>query len=130
MDILSCKEWQVPCFCVQKPFDLSCDICSDQKTLDISIVMDIVRKIVGEIKFKGDSVWVRNALAHLIWKFSAYGKALFDNDCKFLTATNLLHHMVKRYKDEFEEGKRSFFQRVLEKDTPAGVHFVGKICAI
>lgn len=38
--------------------------------------------------------------------------------------------MAILYKREFEEGKRSFFQRVLEKDAMIGSHFVAVIAAI
>ena len=87
-------------------------------------------KAVGQKKFRGDAVWTKNAVTHLVWKLSAYGKALLDNEMKFLTATNLVHHLLKCYNREFEDGQRSFFQRVLEKDTPAGAHFVGVLAGI
>ena len=69
----------------------------------------ILKYIVGETKFKADPVWVENTIAHLLWKLAAYGKALFENEQKFLSPANILHHTLLCYKKEFEEGRRSFF---------------------
>ena len=70
---------------------------------------EILKKAIGQTKFRGDSVWTQNALSHLLWKFAAYGRDFEENEHKFLTAMNLLYHLLKVYKREFEDGKRSFF---------------------
>jgi hypothetical protein len=43
---------------------------------------------------------------------------------------NILYHLGKRYRREFIEGKRSFFQRVIQKDEGPGSHFVGVVSGI
>ena len=70
-------------------------------------------------KFKGDDLWTQNALSHILWKLSSYGKALSQDELKYLKPVNVMHHLTLAYKKEFTEGKRSFFQRVVEKDTPS-----------
>ena len=43
---------------------------------------------------------------------------------------NILYHLAKRYRREFVEGKRSFFQRIVQKDEGPGSHFVGFVSGI
>ena len=104
IDLWTCREFQIPCFCQAKPYQLNCEVCSDKKVLEVSKVTDIMSKGIRQKKFLGDAVWTKNAATHLIWKLSAYGKALLDNEMKFLTATNLVHHLLKCYNREFDEG--------------------------
>ena len=88
---------------------MNCEVCNDTKVLSLESIMDILRKVIGEKRFKGDILWTQNAVAHLLWKLSAYGKALHGDDMKFVTTANLLHHILLSYDREFEEGLRSFF---------------------
>ena len=60
---------------------------------------------------------------------AAYGLQLRQDEEEFLTARNVMYHIYILYEDEFEGSKRSFFQKILEKDEVAGRHFVGVIAA-
>ena len=88
-----------------------------------------MKEIIGP-KYKGDTVWVSNAYAHVVWKLAAYSLEFKQDEEAFLSAKNVMYHILIRYKDEFNGSRRSFFQKVLEKDDIAGRHFVGVVAAI
>jgi len=70
---------------------------------------------------------VINALAHTVWKLHAY-HSVIDRDCLHLES--VVYHLLKRYRKEFERAKRSFFQRVTQKDESATAHFVAVVAGL
>ena len=69
---------------------------------------EVLKEIVGN-NYKENKAWVSNAYAHVVWKMSAYGLQLKQNEEEFLNAKNIMHHIYNLYLAEFEETKRSFF---------------------
>lgn len=111
---------------------MNCEVCADKRSLGLATMNKLLQKTLAltHAKFNGDDLWTQNALSHILWKLSAYGKALNQDEFKYLKPVNVMHHLTLAYKKEFTEGKRSFFQRVVEKDTPAQSHFVAVVGAI
>ena len=108
---------------------MNCEVCSDMKEINSTKCNDILQEVIGQ-KYKADPVWISNAYAHTIWKLAAYGLEIKSDEEAFLTAKNVMYHLLALYKDEFNGSRRSFFQKVLEKDDVAGRHFVGIVAAI
>ena len=127
---MKCQLSLIRCACVSISGTASnCEVCSDMKEISSAKCNDVLKEIIGQ-KYKGDQSWVSNAYAHIVWKMAAYGLELKQDEEAFLSAKNVMYHILQLYKDEFEGSRRSFFQKVLEKDDIAGRHFVGIIAAI
>jgi hypothetical protein len=62
-----------------------------------------------------DQEWAMNAFSHTVWKLAGFQSRL---NHEILNIENIIYGMIKRYHREFSRGKRSFFQRVLQKDEP------------
>ena len=77
--------------------------------LSVAKISEILKEIIGGSKCHADVIWTENAIANALWKLAAYGKTLCENELKFLSAINIIYHVLKSYKKEFEEGQRSFF---------------------
>ena len=107
----------------------NCEICGDKKEISNAKLNEVLKELISP-KYKADQVWVANAYSHVVWKMASYGLQLKQDEEEFLSAKNVMYHILKLYKDEFEGSKRSFFQKVLERDDVAGRHFVGVIAAI
>ena len=77
-----------------------------------------------------DAIWVENAFQHVIWKLSTLRHAEPNMRSMYLSAQNIVYHVMKKYNKEFVQGKQSFFQRVLQEDEQIQRHFVGVVAAI
>ena len=68
-----------------------------------------------------------NALAHTVWKLNAYQTIV---NKELVNLENIVYHVLKRYTKEFVRAKRSYFQRVTQKDEAASTHFLGLVAGI
>ena len=57
-----------------------------------------------------DQEWAVNAYAHSVWKLNSYQRIVKN---ELLNVENIVYNCLKRYKREFCEGKKSFFQRII-----------------
>ena len=63
-----------------------------------------------------DRTWTHNAFSQIVWKLACYEQLFEVPQC--LSMFNILHNLVGRLQREFPaegEGKKSFFQKVLDK---------------
>ena len=103
-------------------------LCDSKKRLTIQDLTAVLTHFYSPKSEEFDSDWTLNAFAHIVWKLNSHQFLHPQRD--LMSLENILYHLAKRYRREFIEGKRSFFQRVVQKDEGPGSHFVGFVSGI
>eukprot|EP00347_Sterkiella_histriomuscorum_P014076 403362253 len=138
-DIKSAKHFMVNCICPGQSdhndkfynkrlsSEILCKICSDKHRINYVELLKIFEVILKPSFEEFDQEWMMNAYSHVIWKFANFEVL---TGLKLLNFENITFKILQKYNNEFKEGKRSFLQRIMQKDEGAHQHFIAVVSSI
>ncbi|CDW88389.1 breast cancer type 2 susceptibility protein [Stylonychia lemnae] len=112
-NIFSGAKFQVDCICMRqsKVLKVTCEICEDKTKIVPTDILRIFEKVLKPTSEEFDIDWIQNCFNHVIWKLANYSN-------------------IDQYHHEFTQGKRTFFQRIVQKDEGCHQHFVGVVASL
>ncbi|CDW89220.1 breast cancer type 2 susceptibility protein [Stylonychia lemnae] len=106
-----------------KQIIIECEICQNQKYIGHFELHKILStNLQGVVKSQEfDQYWTENQYSQIVWKLNAY-QQFFKIQC--LNFYNTLAALQQRMKKEFLQAKKSFFQKVIQKEASISSHSV------
>ena len=110
-------------------YKISCRLWANSSFLDSTSVHKIIQEMV-KLKYENRKIpnefcpeWTQHHMRFSLWKLFAYERN-WKEHLQFWNPENLIHDLMRKFNLEFEQGKRSFLQRVVEGDEQASRHAV------
>jgi hypothetical protein len=132
LPILCLKDtefYAAECLCLRQDSSktVECEICKGKRRVTHVEIYNMMTQMLRPKSEEFDQEWTLNAYQHVIWKLNAYQEIL---NLETVNLENIIYNVGKRYRKEFIRGKKSFFQRIVQKDEAANSQFVSVVAGV
>ncbi|CAI2385555.1 unnamed protein product [Moneuplotes crassus] len=123
--LLEFKDIKIDCLCIRdekySTTNIICSLCQNSGALNSEQIHKILGILLKKKYDKQDlskefcEKWTHHHFRFALWKLKSFERAS-NEELELYNLENIISDLLKKYDWEFEQGNRSFFQKIIESD--------------